>query len=94
MWTLVPVEGETDTYNIIFKDRKEGCLRYLGAPTSCSDKYVRLYAKDDGSGAQRWVIKAVNPAKPSPNPKPTQSPSAATNSPPIVNNSPTVGYAQ
>jgi len=50
-FSLVPVPGD-DSYNIV-ADRGDGCLRFVGAPASCSDNYVQFYASDDGSGLQR-----------------------------------------
>lgn len=64
VWTLIPIRGQADTFNIVVKDRKPGCLRFLAAPSDCADNYVRLAVGDNGSGAQRWIIKLVNPPKP------------------------------
>lgn len=55
-WRLVPVPGD-NSYQIIAESRGAGCLKYLGASQSCDVGNVTLFAKDDGSRRQRWVLR-------------------------------------
>ena len=66
LWRISKVKGKTGEYTITAYSRKAPCLRFLGGSSKCTDKYVQLYAKDDGSGQQRWAITPVNPPKPTP----------------------------
>ncbi len=66
-WRLVPVAGD-DSYQIIAESRAAGCLKYLGASQSCSVGNVTLFAKDDGSRRQRWVLREVKGSTPKPSP--------------------------
>ena len=56
IWRLVPVAGD-DSYQIIAESRPDGCLKYLGASQSCNVGNVTLFANDDGSRRQRWVLR-------------------------------------
>ncbi len=67
IWALSAVKGKKDTYTIRSYSRKSGCLKYLAAAAACSDNFLQLDAKDDGSGRQRWTI---TPVKPSSSPPP------------------------
>lgn len=66
VFTMTPVPGEpiSGVYTITASNRSASCLRYVGGPPTCDDKYIRLYAADDGSGLQRWrVIRAASPGR-------------------------------
>ena len=54
-WRFVPVAG-TECVNIIDAEKPAKCLRYLSASATCSEKYMKLTANDDGSGLQRWRL--------------------------------------
>ena len=43
-WELTPIKGKDSTYTIAAASRDAKCLRFLGGPSSCSDRYARLYA--------------------------------------------------
>ena len=44
IWELTPIKGRDNTYTIAAASRDAKCLRFLGGPSSCSDRYARLYA--------------------------------------------------
>ena len=80
-WTVSPVEGNSECFNIVNADKPEGCLRYLGAQGDCDKPYLRLSTNDDGSGLQQWKFvkvgaspSPVSPSPPSPSPSPPVSP--------------------
>ena len=68
VWRISKVKGKTGEFTITAYSRKAPCLRFLGGSSKCDNRYVQLYAKDDGSGQQRWAITLVNPPKPTPSP--------------------------
>ncbi len=51
-------------------------MKYLGASQSCAVGNVTLFAKDDGSRRQRWVLREVKGSTPKPSPpiKPNKLP--------------------
>eukprot|EP00889_Picochlorum_renovo_P005711 jgi/Picre1/32741/NNA_008086.t1 len=68
-WSLKPVKGSDECFNIINDEKPAGCLRYLSARNDCNDRYLNLAATDDGSGLQQWRIERVGPPLP-PSPSP------------------------
>ncbi len=59
-------------FNYLQNSRKSGCLKYLAISPTCSEKYLQLDAKDDGSGRQHWIITPVK--TPAVSPPPRKSP--------------------
>ncbi|KAG2184838.1 hypothetical protein INT43_000751 [Umbelopsis isabellina] len=55
---LQPVNGTTDTYNIIGVNRA-GCDNMLSC-NNCPDNEVNFWNVDDGSGRQRWKLAPVS----------------------------------
>jgi hypothetical protein len=52
--------GKPGEVNIIAKDRRLGCARFLSATANtCGDSTLKLVDRDDGSGLQRWVVSKV-----------------------------------
>lgn len=99
VWTITKVNK--GAYTIATTSRGDGCLKYLGGDSNCSNLYTQLYARDDGSGQQWWVITPVEssaqPADPipvpsphtsSPPPSPSPSPTATASPSPIPSPSP------
>ncbi len=82
VWALSAVKGKKDTYSIRAYSRKSGCLKFLAAAASCTEKYLQLDAKDDGSGRQQWVITPVKTPLSPPPPKPPRTPPPKPSSPP------------
>jgi hypothetical protein len=41
------------------ESRGQDCLRFLGGASMCGDKYLQLFAADDGSGQQRVSQRAA-----------------------------------
>nr|GAT61417.1 predicted protein [Mycena chlorophos] len=54
-FTLQPVSGLTNVYNILVAGGREGCNLFLST-ASCGSNLVDLYNEDDGSGRQRWML--------------------------------------
>jgi hypothetical protein len=77
-WEFQAVPG-TDCFNIIDDAKPDGCLKFLSASASCSEKYVHLAAGDDGSGLQRWRLVGYKGPPPAP---PAKSPPRAKSPPP------------
>ena len=86
-WQLIPVP-DTDCFNIIDAGKPKICLRYLSASSTCSDRYMHLATRDDGSGLQRWRIKSY-PGSPSPK-SPSPLPQSPSPSPPATSRNPNV----
>ena len=54
-WMIKPVPG-TSCFSVLDSEKPSSCLRYLSASPDCSELYLNLAAKDDGSGLQRWRL--------------------------------------
>ena len=60
-WTIKRAEGDDrQCFNIVSRDRKFGCSRYLSADSDCERRLLSLARKDDGSGLQRWRFVRVD----------------------------------
>jgi hypothetical protein len=67
--------GKPGEVNIIAKDRRIGCARFLSASSTCSDLTLSLVDRDDGSGLQRWTILTAMLPSNSPSPAVSSFPS-------------------
>jgi hypothetical protein len=90
-WEFQAVPG-TDCFNIIDDAKPDGCLKYLSASARCSEQYVHLAARDDGSGLQRWRLVGYKGPPPTPvaksPPRSPLKPSPPLKSPPPPPRSP------
>ena len=60
-WTIKRAKGDDrQCFNIVSRDRKFGCSRYLSADSDCERRLLSLARKDDGSGLQRWRFVRVD----------------------------------
>jgi cell division septation protein DedD len=86
-WIMEPVKGQPDTFTIRSKNPPQGCGKqvYLGVPNdNCKAKKVQMYASDDGTGKQHWLMvpkgkvasPKPKPSKKKPSKKPQQAPGA------------------
>jgi hypothetical protein len=54
----VPVEGKTNTFNIIGKN-SECDRKFLSVAGECGWNYIDLWNRDDNSGRQQWTLHRV-----------------------------------
>ncbi|KAF9263767.1 hypothetical protein L218DRAFT_308813 [Marasmius fiardii PR-910] len=88
-WTLVPVPNAANTYNIkVAGGRDASCGVFLSTGAGCSDNYVDLFTKDDGSGRQQWVLNKVSSSSTTSSASPSSTSSAA--GPPLPTDGPAV----
>jgi hypothetical protein len=61
-WTLVPVAGKTNTYNIINPYGRTNCPSVFLSVNPCGngDNSVNMASSDDGSGRQQFLLTPVS----------------------------------
>ncbi|KAL0575629.1 hypothetical protein V5O48_006354 [Marasmius crinis-equi] len=90
-WTLVPVSGQSNTYNIkVAGGRDASCGVFLSTGAACTDNFVDLFTKDDGSGRQQWVLNKVDGAQPPSSSSATTPPASTTSAASLPTDGPAV----